>query len=243
MKHLGILSIAAALMASSTIPQAAAQAANIQITAQNPVVELSISERVDSRPDMATFSTGVETKAPTATQALRDNSRKAKTVIDKLKSLGIAEEDIQTTGINLNADYQYDRENSTNRFVGYRVSNQVQAKVRNIDKLGSILDALVSSGGATNLSGPYFSIDDNSAVKQVARERALANGKRQAENYAKASGYSGVRLLSIAEGISNAAPGPMPAPPPMAMRAESVPIAPGQVGTSVTLNISYEMTR
>ncbi|GAA0472031.1 SIMPL domain-containing protein [Parasphingorhabdus litoris] len=220
-----------------------AQAANIQITAQNPVIELSISEEVNSRPDTATFSTGVETKAATATQALRDNSRQAKQVIDKLKSLGIAEDDIQTTGINLNADYQYDRKSETNRFVGYRVSNQVQVKVRDIDRLGMILDALVSSGGATNLNGPYFSINDDSALKQLARERALANGKKQAENYAKASGYSGVRILSIAEGIRTSAPGPMPSARMMAVANESVPVAPGQIGTTITLNISYEMTR
>ncbi len=240
MKYVAISGAIAMLWASSNL----AHAANIQITAQNPVVELSISERVDSRPDMATFSTGVESKAPTATQALRENSIKAKQVIDKLKSLGIAEKDIQTTGINLNADYQYDRKNETNRFVGYRVSNQVQVTIRNIDKLGTILDALVSTGGATNLSGPYFSVDNDSAVRKLARERALANGKKLAENYAQASGFSGVRVLSIAEGTSSVSPGPMPAPPPtMAVRNESVPIAPGQVGTSVTLNISYEMTR
>ncbi len=239
MKYLGMISLAAAILGSSTM----AQAASVQIMVENPVIELSVSEQIDSRPDTATFSTGVETKASTATQALRDNSRQAKMVIDKLESLGIAEEDIQTTGISLNADYQYDRESKINRFVGYRVSNQVQAKVRDIDKLGTILDALVSSGGATNLSGPYFSIDDDSAVKQLARERALANGRQQAESYAKASGFTGVRVLSIAEGIRNNSPGPMPATRMMAMQEESVPVAPGQVGTTVNLNITYEMTR
>lgn len=238
MKYLGMISLAAATLWNSPM----AHAASVQITAQNPVIELSISEQVNSRPDTATFSTGVETKAPTATQALRDNSRQARMVIDKLKSLGIAEDDIQTTGINLNADYQYDRANKVNRFVGYRVSNQVQAKVRDVEKLGTILDALVSSGGATNLSGPYFSIDDDSKVKQLARERALANGKQQAENYAKASGYTGVRVLSIAEGTSNNSPRPMPMVRMTAVANEAVPVAPGQVGTTVDLNITYEMT-
>lgn len=239
MKYLAILGLATAMAGISP----AAHAANVQITAQNPVIELSVSEQVNSAPDTATFSTGVETKAPTATQALRDNSQQAQKVIAKLKELGIADKDIQTTGINLNADYQYDRENETNRFVGYRVSNQVQATVHDIDNLGKILDALVTSAGATNLNGPHFSIDDDSAVKKLARERALANAKQQAESYAKAAGYTGVRVLSIAEGISNISPGPMPAPRMMAAKAESVPVAPGQVGTSVNLNITYEMTR
>ena len=239
MKYLAMTSLATAMVGISP----AAHAANVQITAQNPVIELSVSEQVDSRPDTASFSTGVETKAPTATQALRDNSQQAQKVIDKLKELGIAEEDIQTTGINLHADYEYDRENSTNRFVGYRVSNQVQATVHDIDSLGTILDALVSSGGATNLSGPHFSIDDDSAVKKLARERALANAKQQAESYAKAAGYTGVRVLSIAEGISNASPRPMPEARMMVAQDASVPVAPGQVGTTVNLNITYEMTR
>ncbi len=221
------------------------QAANVQITAENPVIELSVSEQVDSRPDTASFSTGVQSNAPTAIQALRDNSRKTQTVIDKLKSLGITEKDIQTTGINLGADYQYDRATRQNKFVGYQVSNQVRATVRDIDKLGTILDALVSEGGATNLNGPYFSIDDDSKVKKLARERALANARAQAEGYARASGYSGVRVLSIAEGLRHVSQRPVPAMRAMVSEAAdtSVPVAPGQVGTTVTLNITYEMTR
>ena len=219
-----------------------AQAANVEIVAQNPVIELSVSEQVDSAPDTATFSTGVETKAPTATEALRENSVQARAVINRLKSLGIAEKDIQTTGINLRADYDYDQDSRQNRFVGYVVSNQVSAKVRDISKLGGILDAVVSSG-ATNLNGPSFSIDDDSKVKDVARERALASAKARAMNYARAEGYSGVRVLSISEGMFHQSEAPM-------MRMESVqaasappPVAPGQVGTVVSLNITYEMTR
>jgi len=221
-----------------------ALAADVQIVAQNPVIELSVSEQVKSTPDTASFSTGVQTKAPTATQALRENSRKAKVLIDKLKSLGIAAKDIQTSGISLNADYRYDRSSQENRFVGYQVSNQVQATVRNIDKLGLILDAIVSGGGATNLNGPHFSIDNNNDVKQLARERALANAKGQALSYARAEGYTGVRVLSISEGLRNVSHQPMPmARSMMADESMNVPIAPGQVGTTISLNITYEMTR
>ncbi|MGB5725070.1 MAG: SIMPL domain-containing protein [Parasphingorhabdus sp.] len=236
------LSILMAGAALAFAPMNIAQAANVEIVAQNPVIELSVSEQVDSAPDTATFSTGVETKAPTATQALRDNSVQARAVINRLKSLGIAEKDIQTTGINLRADYDYDQESRQNRFVGYVVSNQVSAVVREISKLGGILDAIVSSG-ATNLNGPSFSISDDSKIKDVARERALANAKARAMNYARAEGYSGVRVLSISEGMFHQSEAPM-------MRMESAdasnappPVAPGQIGTVVSLNITYEMTR
>ena len=236
------LSILLAGAALTLTPANFAQAANVQITAQNPVIELSVSEQVDSAPDTATFSTGVETKAKTATEALRQNSVQARAVIDRLKSLGIAQKDIQTTGINLRADYDYDQESRENRFVGYVVSNQVSATVHDISKLGQILDAVVSSG-ATNLNGPTFSIDDDSKVKEVARERALANAKARAMSYARSEGYTGVRVLSINEGISNQSYAPMARMKNEMAASSAPPVEPGQVGTVVSLSITYEMTR
>ena len=235
------LSILMAGAALTLIPANFAQAANVEIVAQNPVIELSVSEQVDSAPDTATFSTGVETKAKTASQALSENSAQARKVVERLKALGIAEKDIQTTGINLRADYDYDQESRENRFVGYVVSNQVSATLHDISKLGKILDAVVSSG-ATNLNGPSFSISDDSKLKDVARQRALASAKSRAMSYARSEGYTGVRVLSISEGMSNQSDAPM-----MRMKnevaASSAPVEPGQVGTVVSLNITYEMTR
>ncbi len=234
-------SILMAGAALTLIPANFAQAANVEIAAQNPVIELSVSEQVDSAPDTATFSTGVETKAKTASQALSENSEQARKVVARLKALGIAEKDIQTTGINLRADYDYDQESRENRFVGYVVSNQVSATLHDISKLGKILDAVVSSG-ATNLNGPSFSISDDSKLKDVARQRALASAKSRAMSYARSEGYTGVRVLSISEGMSNQSDAPM-----MRMKnevaASSAPVEPGQVGTVVSLNITYEMTR
>jgi uncharacterized protein len=236
-----ILLVAAALAATSP---AALMAAEIHIEAKNPVVELSVSEMVESAPDTATFSTGVETAAPTASVALRQNSTQVARVISQLKAMGIAEKDIQTSGINLSPEYEYIQATQRNRFKGYRVSNQVQVKMRDIEKLGTIMDQVVASG-ATNINGPYFSIADDSAVKRAARATALANGKAQAETYARAAGYSGVRLLSVSEAV-------MGRPMPYAMMRQtanveamdaSVPVQPGQVGTSVMLNLQYEMVR
>lgn len=235
-------SILLAGAALTLIPANLAQAANVEIVAQNPVIELSVSEQVDSAPDTAMFSTGVETKAKTATEALRQNSVQARAVIDRLKSLGIAEKDIQTTGINLRADYEYDQPSRQNRFVGYVVSNQVSATVNDISRLGEILDAIVTSG-ATNINGPSFSIRDDSKVKDVARERALANAKARAMNYARSEGYSGVRVLSINEGISHQSEQPKMRMEMDAASSALPPVAPGQVGTVVSLNISFEMTR
>lgn len=235
-----MLYVAAAVVAMVPV---AAPAAEIHIEAKNPVVELSVSEVIESAPDTATFSTGVETSAPTASAALRQNSADVAKLIAQLQRLGIAEKDIQTSGISLNAEYEYIQATQKNQFKGYRASNQVQVKIRDIAKLGTIMDSVVVSG-ATNINGPWFSMNDDSALKKTARARALANGQAQAESYAKASGYTSVRLLSVAEGISGRSPRPQPMmKQAFDAEASSVPIAPGQIGTSVVLSLQYEMVR
>ena len=244
-KMLSATMIGAGALAATLAP---AHAAEVHIQAQNPVIEIAVTEQVLSPPDTAKFSTGVETKASTATEALRQNSRAAQQVVDKLRALGIAARDIQTTGINLNADYRYDNRNNQNRFVGYRASNQVSVTLRDIDRLGPVLDALVADGGATNLNGPYFSLDDDSAAKKTARRRALQAAEAQALDYAGAAGYGNVRILQIQEAVFNQ--GRMPPMPVARMDNVSVqasmpppPVSPGEVGTSISLAITFEMMR
>ena len=235
--------------ALAVAPFASLHAAAVQIVAQNPVIELSVSEQVNRPPDTATFSTGVESKAKTATEALRLNSAKSLTLIQQLKSLGVAEKDIQTSGINLNADYFYNQATGDNRFTGYRVSNQVSIIVRDLEKLGGLLDAIVSVGGTTNLNGPYFSLGEDNAVKKIARKRALESAKAQAVEYAQSEGYSDVRVLSVAEGLQNVSQGPMAVSNTRAggwnigLESGSVPVQAGQVGTTINPSITYEMVR
>ena len=239
MQHLS-LRIGAAMLAAVPFT---AQAASVEITPQNPVVELNINEEVRSAPDVATFGTGVQTRAPTASEALRLNSAEMEKVVARLKALGVKAEDIQTSGINLNAEYDY-RDN-TQVFRGYQASNQVNVKVRDIARLGRMLDALVSAG-ATNVYGPNFMLEDDSAAVATARERALKRGMMQARSYARAAGYSDVRLLVVNEGMSGRGPVPMErfAMADMAVKAAPAPpVEGGQVGTTVSLGLTFEMTR
>lgn len=241
----------ASLLAATIFTSLAAPAiaAEVQVMAQNPVIELNVVEQINAAPDTATFSTGVEAKAKTATQALRDNSAKVRALIQQIKALGIADKDIQTSGINLNADYTYNQATRENRFTGYRVFNQVSVIVRDMDKLGEILDSIVSEGGATNLNGPYFSIDDDNEIKKLARQRGLKRAEEQAMVYAQAEGYSRVRILSVSESLRNTSS--MPALHPVSARgawnagleSDSVPVQAGQVGTTIILGITYEMIR
>ncbi|MGB3806524.1 MAG: SIMPL domain-containing protein [Erythrobacter sp.] len=220
----------------------ALSAQQIEIEAEGPVIELSVFETVDAEPDIVTIGAGVSTQAPTAVEALRQNSTEMRRVIDRIIALGIAEEDIQPTGINLNAQYDYDRENQRQVFRGYQVSNRVSVKLREVDETGEVLDALVQAG-ATDLSGPDFGIEDDAAAKDMARERAIERAQRRAMAYAGMVGYDDVRVLSISEAIRGNGPQPIVQTAARSMDAveQSAPVQPGRVSTGVSITIKYEM--
>ena len=119
-----------------------AQAAEVQIQAQGPVVELSVAETVKAKPDIVDVSAGVTTEAPTAVEAMRLNAERMDSVIARIKALGIDEDDIQTVGINLGAQYDYDQARQRQVFRGYQASNRVSVTLREVSRAGAVLDAL-----------------------------------------------------------------------------------------------------
>lgn len=235
-----IRTFATALAASALAMPA--HAATIEIESEGPVIELSIYESVTAEPDLATISAGVSTNAPTAVEALRQNSVEMTRVIDQIKALGVAEEDIQTTGINLNARYDYNRTTRENEFRGYQVSNRVSVKLREIEQTGRVLDALVSAG-ATDLGGPSFSIENDESAKDQARERALERAQKRAAAYASMLGYDEVRVLEISESIRGSGPVQQVAlrSAAVAEEVQAAPVQPGRVSTGVSVTIKFEM--
>ena len=239
MIRLAVPLIAAAAMA------APAAAAEVQIAASGPVVELSVTETVEAEPDIVTVSAGVTTQARTAVEAMRTNATAMTAVVDRIKALGVPERDIQTSGINLGAMYDYNQQTQRQVFRGYQVSNRVSVKLRNIDRTGEVLDALVAAG-ATDLGGPDWSIDDDTAARAQARRTAVETARAQALEYARMAGYQNLRLLEINETIIPRQP--MPLMMRQMARAEagdaaSTPVQPGMVQTAVTVTVKYEMTR
>ena len=221
-----------------------ASAAEIQIASQGPVVELSVNEVVRSAPDVAQVGAGVTTRAATAREALTQNSQAMDRIVARLRQLGIAGEDIQTSNFNLSPQYDYNQQSGEQVFRGYNVSNQVQVKLRDLPRAGEILDALVNAG-ANTIYGPNFILEDDEAAKAEARAQAFARGRRMAEDYARVAGYSSVRLLEISESVQNHGPMPQPMMARAAMDSgeSAPPIEPGQVGTGVSITVKYEMGR
>ena len=230
--------VSLAALAATATPIAAAE---VQLAATGPVVEVTVTETVKADPDVANLSAGVSTLASTAVEAMRLNAEAMNSVVDRIDALGVAREDIQTTGINLNPEYVFDQTTNSQKFVGYRAMNRVTVTLREIDQTGQVLDALVAAG-ANDISGITWSIDDPSAAQEQARQAAFATARTRAEGYARLAGLRGVRLLEVNESVNSGPPIMYDAAPQAASSRAFSPVRPGQVQTGVTITVKYEMT-
>ena len=204
---------------------------------------LSVSSRAEARkaPDIATFSAGVVTQAADGNAALRQNAEQMNRVLAAIKAAGVADKDVQTSGISLNPQYRYE-ENQPPRITGYQASNTVNVKLREVAKMGKVLDALVASG-ANQVNGPSFGIDDPEPLYDRARLDALKAARARAETYAGALGVRVRRIVSISEGGA-AMPSPMPRMAMMKAEAyDSTPVAAGESSVSVNLDVVFELGR
>ena len=222
-------------------------AAEIQIPVQGPVVELTVSQTVNTKPDIATVGAGVTTRANTANESARLNAAGMQAIIARLRQLGIASEDIQTANFSLNPQFNYSNDGKPPRFLGHDTNNQVTVKIRKLDRIGPVLDALVAAG-ANNFFGPNFSLEKDKEAKSAARRAAFADAQSRSRELAGLAGYTNVRLLEISEVYANSG-GFMAGSMPSAITVTAnisekiTPIEPGQVGTSATLTLKYEMIR
>lgn len=205
---------------------------------------LSVSAGAEARrvPDVATISAGVVTQAVDANAAMRANATQMDKVMGAIKAAGIAERDIQTSGLSLNPQYKY-VENQNPTIIGYQASNNVNLKVRDIGKLGKVLDALVASG-ANQVNGPGFEIDQPEPAYDEARRGALEKAQARATMYAKTLGMRVRRIVNISEGGGFRPPVPMP----MVAMAKSMDrvetaVSPGETTLSVNLDVVFELGR
>ncbi len=203
-------------------------------------LDVSATGEVSRVPDLAIISAGVQTLQPTATAAIEENAIRMERVRAALRRAGIADKDVQTSSISLNPEYRY-AENQPPVLTGYRASNTVNVKFRDLKRSGAILDALVREG-ANQINGPSLTIDKPEEAYDEARLKAIAVGQRRAEIYARALSKRVVRILSISE-----SGGFVPPPMPYArdsMAAQSVSkteISPGTQDIQVTVAMSFEL--
>jgi len=235
--------IVALALAASAIPASAfAQAQTVPVAVFTGTrLDVSATGEVTRVPDLAIISAGVQNLKPTATAAIEENASSMERIRAALKRAGIEDRDIQTSSINLNPEYQYDQ-NRPPRLTGYRATNTVNVKFRDLKRTGAILDALVAEG-ANQISGPNLTIDKPESALDEARTKAIANGRARADLYARALGMRVVRLISVSEGGGYNVPPPMPMVAQMAERSGSADskIDPGTQQLQVNVSMSFEL--
>ena len=235
------LLLAFALAAALPMTSHARPATDLAVPAtQGTLLSVSATAEASRTPDVATISTGVVTQAADANAAMRDNAVQMDRMMAALRAAGIAPRDIQTSGINLNPQYKY-AENQPPAIVGYQASNTVNVKVRELAKLGKVLDALVTQG-ANQINGPSFGIDQPEAALEEARLAAVKKAQAQAQTYARALGLQVKRIVSISEGGASL---PRPVPMMRAMAADAgfkeTAVAPGESSVSVSVEMVFEL--
>ena len=213
---------------------------------KNPDIQRTISimgeGKVTAIPDIALVSLGLTTEKKSVSDAQSENSKTINSLIEKLKVLGIAKEDITTTNYSIYP--AYDWTNGKQILRGYTVSQDVQVKIRQTDKVDDVLK-IAGDLNLNQIGGLTFTIDNPETYKQQARIKALENAKEKADALAEVMGVKLGKVISFSESGGN-----VPAPYPIYAKSEAMGIGGGgpaptvEVGSQeivIDATISYEL--
>jgi hypothetical protein len=195
---------------------------------------------VHASPDNARIRSGVTTRAKTVKEASEANSKLMGAITTTLLDSGVAPTDIQTSRFSIQPTYAAAQPGVEPRLSGYSVSNQVGVVIRQISKVGDILERLVNAG-ANDIGNIEFINSDRSKLLDQAREAAVADARHKAELYARASGVSLGRVLTISEDAVSGVP--IRLAREAAMAAASVPIAAGENTLEARISVEYDIVR
>lgn len=251
----GVLGCNSGNPASTNTPAESPQTVPAQ--SSTPEVKVSLNNQVEGiwvsgtgkvtvTPDIATLQLGIEAQEASVNEAQAKANEAMERVMSALAGNGVAENDIQTRYFRISQRTRWDDERQQEVVIGYRVTNQVVAKIRDMEKVGAIIDAAVATGGDyTRINNLNFSVDDPSAYYEEAREKAMADAKDKAERIASLAGMKLGEPTYISEStispvyetfMAGSAPMPVvPAPAP----APAPSISPGEIEISVNIQIAY----
>lgn len=198
-------------------------------------ISVSGQGQVAVTPDLATVTFGVESSGTDLVATQGDNATRTQSTIDKLKGLGIDPKDLQTTGYNVQPQYDKDQ-----KLTGYKITNTVRATVRDLSKLGATIDAAVGAG-ANRVSGITFDVANKADALKGARGAAVADARQKAELYAQLTNTTLGGVLTLSETVATpeyrtAAPAAAPA-----SGGSTTPIETGQGSITITVNVIYEI--
>jgi uncharacterized protein YggE len=202
-------------------------------TAPPAMISVTGEATISVAPDQAQIDGGVTTEAKTAREASDANNAAMGKVLQALKSAGIAEKDFQTSRLSLQPQSTPNRTGPV-VIVGYRASNHVTIRLRDVTKVASVIDTLVGAG-ANDIGGINFTVSQASKLLDDARGQAIADARRKAEIYARAAGVTLGAPISISE---DGAPGPVFRGKMVAAMAPT-PVAQGEETLAITVNVTW----
>lgn len=189
---------------------------------------------VETTPDRASFTVGVQTEALKASEAFKATGDAMRAVFAALEAEGVAAADMQTSQLSVDPLWEEPVEGRQPRVRGYSASNLVTVRVQDVDRLGALIDA-VGAAGANRVFGISFDVAEPRALLDDARKRAVEDARARAELLATAAGVKLGEVMSIREGGGGG-------PVPMFARAEAMsdmPVAAGSISLSASVEIVY----
>jgi uncharacterized protein YggE len=240
-KIFGATLIAVALACSFGVAAAAAQTNN---AAQERLLTVTGEGTVVGRPDVALITLGVVGEAPAARDALAANSQSMTSILTALKQGGVAPRDLQTSDFSVEPVYSQPPSNYDNsspfepQIVGYRVRNSVTLRIRDLAKVGILLDQVVTLG-ANSITGPTFSLDDPAPLQDEARQAAVADAMRKSKLFASAANVTLGPVFRIDEGDVQA---PQPIAAGAMMRLDAAPSPTPVEGGELTFHAQVNMS-
>lgn len=215
---------------------------NFQTLPQNYPQEISVSGqgKVYAKPDVAVLVLGVENRGAKISDIVKDNTDKMNKIIKDVKDSGVDEKDIQTTQYTITPEYNW-TERGGRIFVGYVLTQQITVKIRDFEKVGSILDK-ATTDGANAIGDLQFTIDDTEQVRAQARAKAIEQAKEKAKTLASQSGLKIVKLINVSEGGYYPQPIYGKGGGVATESASAVPqIQPGQMEIDSTVTLTYRV--
>ncbi len=178
---------------------------NARYTDTGGTVEVSGEGEVFAKPDLAIITFSVLTEESSADLALEGNSQKTNDVIEALKNYGIEDKDIKTTAFDIRPRYEYhraetDRPEGSRVLVGYEARQSVETRLREMEKIGEVIESGVSAG-ANQVNNLVFTIEDEKELKEEARAIAISNAKKEAETLTRQLGVRLGRVLNFNEDL------------------------------------------
>ena len=198
-----------------------------------PAILTSGDAIVSKKPDLAVISTGIEAEGSTAAAAQADLAGKAAKLIARIKSIPVADKDLNTTGYWIGPVYSPQGQTIT----GYRAAEQLQVSWHNVDTAGKALDAIVQEGGATNISVSFGLADPKPALAE-ARSLAIADARAKAAAMASAAGVKLGQVIQVSD-LSSSSRGPNPVSYSGAALTAPTQVPVGELTVQATVEVDF----